>query len=539
MVRPRGESFSEYTTSWEPQVAETIRQKSQQQLEESENRRPRPYMVAVCGLPGSGKSISSMLLAHALEEMGVGCFVMPHDGYHIYMSQLRLMPDPADMIYRRGAPDTFDPQALLRDLWRLRGDATGANHEQEEIIKIPAFDHAKGDPEPDQHVFDRSRHRVVVCEGLYVLHDKDGWEEIPGIFDLKIFMDTDIDECMERVKIRNLCIPGYTPNEIRERVERVDRVNGLTVVQSKPRADLIVQSGVTTTTVPTDDTEKHHTRVESSVSLVALDLETHAVEVSETIMTSDPPPYSDIGEHDPSIVSLTQNSEAEPVGQVAGRWEPEMVQRIVELVKKGKEDVRAGKPIMVALTGIPGCGKSISSMLIANQLEELDIPCMVMPHDGYHYTLEYLRTYPDPQDAIYRRGAPDTFDPQALLRDLKRIRSSEEEIIKLPAFDHARGDPEPDKHVFNRSRHCVVLCEGLYLLHDQDGWEEVANEFDFRIFMNAKLDTCMERVMVRNTCIPGYTSEEIAVRVERVDRVNALTVMQSKKRADVIIETMA
>jgi len=71
-------------------------------------------------------------------------------------------------------------------------------------------------------------------------------------------------------------------------------------------------------------------------------------------------------------------------------------------------------------------------------------------------------------------------------------------LSQLPAFDHGRGDPEPDTHVFDRHRHKVVICEGLYLLHDRDGWEEVANAFDLRIFMNSNLDECMRRVKIRN-----------------------------------------
>ena len=31
---------------------------------------------------------------------------------------------------------------------------------------IPGFDHAKGDPEPDAHAFDRNQHQVVIGEGL-------------------------------------------------------------------------------------------------------------------------------------------------------------------------------------------------------------------------------------------------------------------------------------------------------------------------------------------------------------------------------------
>ena len=44
----------------------------------------------------------------------------------------------------------------------------------------------------------------------YLLHDSDGWEEIASYFDLKIFIDSDVDNCMDRLKIRNLAIPGFS-----------------------------------------------------------------------------------------------------------------------------------------------------------------------------------------------------------------------------------------------------------------------------------------------------------------------------------------
>lgn len=188
---------------------------------------------------------------------------------------------------------------------------------------------------------------------------------------------------------------------------------------------------------------------------------------------------------------------------------------MAKLIQKNvKESTRS--PYMVALVGMPGGGKSVSSFLLANFLEEEGIPTMICPHDGYHYPLEYLKSFPDSENVIYRRGAPDTFDPLALLRDLLRIRDGEEEVLKLPAFDHHRGDPEPDTHVFDRNQHKVVLCEGLYLLHDKDGWGDIADVFDLKIYMNTSLEKCIERVKIRNCCIPGYTPEEIAIRTETV-----------------------
>ena len=147
-------------------------------------------------------------------------------------------PDADAAVYRRGAPDTFDPTGLIRDLKRIRGESTT----NEDVVKVPGFDHAKGDPEPDAHVFDRLQHEVVICEGLYLLHDGDGWGAVKGLLDYSIFLDSDLEVCVQRIKIRNQCIPGYTVEEILERAEKVDRVNAKIVLQSKPYADLIVQS---------------------------------------------------------------------------------------------------------------------------------------------------------------------------------------------------------------------------------------------------------------------------------------------------------
>jgi pantothenate kinase len=126
-----------------------------------------------------------------------------------------------------------------------------------------------------------------------------------------------------------------------------------------------------------------------------------------------------------------------------------------------------------------------------------------------------------------------------LHRDLTRIKDGTEELIKLPAFDHSRADPEPDTHAFDRNRHKVVLCEGLWLLHDKDGWEDIAGLFDFTIYIECDIDVCIERVKIRNLCIPGYTPEEIQVRCEMVDRVNAELVAKSKSRADLIVGTVS
>lgn len=382
------------------------------------------------------------------------------------------MPNAPDLIYRRGAPDTFDPARLGADLDRIRDGS-------EDVVSIPGFDHALGDPEPDAHTFERRDHKVVFCEGLYLLHDDENWNSLKKRFDMSIFVEANVDLCVERLKVRNLCIPGYTEDEILARVDAVDRVNAETVEASKQYATVVVQS---------------------------------AAERTMTTTISDGTPEADI--------------------EVS--WEEAFAKK----VRKDLEERRdSEEPYMVSLVGGPGCGKTTSCSVLSDLLE--DVGCMIMPFEGYHKPLAELRQMPNSKDVIYRRGAPDTFDADKLQADLERIRRGKETTVKIPGFDHAYGDPTPDEYEFDRSKHRVVVCEGLYLLHDEEKWKTAKDYFDYSVFVDADVDDCIERLKIRNKCIPGYTEEEIDIRCEIVDRKNAEVVDKSKARADLVVGSMA
>jgi pantothenate kinase len=198
-------------------------------------------------------------------------------------------------------------------------------------------------------------------------------------------------------------------------------------------------------------------------------------------------------------------------------WEPQAAEALLTMEKLSNPN----KPFMVGIVGIPGSGKSTSSEILAALLGEER--AIVMPMDGFHIPLAGLAEFPNAADAIYRRGAPDTFDAAALKKELTRIAYGDEPVVTIPGFDHAVGDPTPDQHTFKRDEHRIVLCEGLYLLHDDDGWEDIKAFFDWTIYIDADVDVCIERLKERNKCIPGYTPEEIEIRCDAVDRVNAET----------------
>ena len=219
-------------------------------------------------------------------------------------------------------------------------------------------------------------------------------------------------------------------------------------------------------------------------------------------------------------------------------WEPEVANTILDLaaIHRRRRHPQPERPFLVGVVGIPGSGKSTSCGILETRVGPTGI---VIPMDGYHYPLETLRQMNNPDDVVYRRGAPDTFDPSALQNDLSQIVHGTESIVRIPGFDHAVGDPTPDQHTFVRGQHQIVICEGLYLLHDDDGWETVKDLLDYSIYIEANVDACVERLKERNKCIPGYTEEEIEIRCDVVDRRNAEIVLRSQKYATLCVQSCA
>lgn len=230
-------------------------------------------------------------------------------------------------------------------------------------------------------------------------------------------------------------------------------------------------------------------------------------------------PANDVTVEEAAIsASLYMNPVAEKIAKnLIVTWEPEAADALMTMERISNPN----KPFLVGIVGIPGSGKSTSSEILAALLGEER--AIVMPMDGFHIPLAGLAEFPNAADAIYRRGAPDTFDAAALKKELTRIAYGDEPVVTIPGFDHAVGDPTPDQHTFKRDEHRIVLCEGLYLLHDDDGWEDIKSFFDWTIYIDADVDVCIERLKERNKCIPGYTPEEIEIRCDVVDRNNAET----------------
>lgn len=202
----------------EPLRAATLRAEA---ILNSLRTRPDAYMIAIAGIPGSGKTTLCEVLQQQLPES----IVVPMDGYHLPRSQL-----DAEGLRRRGAPYTFDAASFRADMQRLRATRSGL---------FPTFDHAEKDPRPDT-IRVTPAAPLIIVEGIYVLMRDWGVEPL---FDLRVFLDCGLDTAVDRLTLRHLaCGISSTEAEAHHRALTNDRVNSLEILADgcRERADLVL-----------------------------------------------------------------------------------------------------------------------------------------------------------------------------------------------------------------------------------------------------------------------------------------------------------
>ncbi len=197
-------------------------------------QRPPPsarIVIGLAGLPGGGKSTFTRKLADAANQaLGKrAVMALGMDGFHLSKAQLAKLPNPAEAFRRRGAPWTFDPAALAQRLGALKTQA---------VVAWPGFEHGVGDPVADAISVDATVELVIV-EGLYLLHQGDGWNLAPHL-DERWYLDTPFATAMDRLLQRHMAANGNTRDVAEQRLRQNDRLNADIVRASRASAQRLM-----------------------------------------------------------------------------------------------------------------------------------------------------------------------------------------------------------------------------------------------------------------------------------------------------------
>ncbi|RDL38068.1 Uncharacterized protein BP5553_05501 [Venustampulla echinocandica] len=228
----------------------------------------------------------------------------------------------------------------------------------------------------------------------------------------------------------------------------------------------------------------------------------------------------------------------------------DQVNRLVEKTWAKFQTVPASKRLLIAISGIPGSGKTTLAKTVTSRLNALHASkdqnqtktsppiAAFIPMDGYHLSRAQLSSMPDPQLAHDRRGAEFTFDGDAFVMLVKSIReplTSSTTVLYAPSFDHAIKDPVlEDIPITPTDR--IIVFEGNYLSLNKEPWKEAAGLMDELWFVEVDFDTAGKRLVPRHVKAGIAANEEAAwKRVNENDLVNGKEIVDGRLEVDEVV----
>ncbi len=184
---------------------------------------------------------------------------------------------------------------------------------------------------------------------------------------------------------------------------------------------------------------------------------------------------------------------------------------------------------VVAIAGPPGAGKSTWAGRLVDELNRKEPRAVLVGMDGYHYDNRVLIE----RGLLERKGAPETFDVEGLLADLRRIAAARV-AVAVPVFDRTADLARAAAAVVPADRQ-IILVEGNYLLLDEPAWRDLAALVDWSVFLavpNAEL----ENRLVRRWLDHGLSPKAAKNRARANDMANADIVNARSLPADLVVK---
>lgn len=182
---------------------------------------------------------------------------------------------------------------------------------------------------------------------------------------------------------------------------------------------------------------------------------------------------------------------------------------------------------LLGITGSPGAGKSTLSDALAARIPG----GVIVPMDGFHFANAVLHKH----GTRARKGAPHTFDVHGFVALLTRIRRQlpGEPPVYAPRFDRAL-DESIGSAIEVPADSPLIIVEGNYLLHDRDGWEQIAPLLDEAWFVDPGERLRHERLIRRHEAY-GLSPEAAEEWALGTDELNARVVRATRSRADLVL----
>ena len=151
---------------------------------------------------------------------------------------------------------------------------------------------------------------------------------------------------------------------------------------------------------------------------------------------------------------------------------------------------KSNRRTLIAIAGPPASGKSTLAAQLQMRLNEISLPCGIVPMDGFHLDNEILKA----RGLFSRKGAPETFDVEGFKALLHQLTTEKE--VSVPLFDRA-GDIVIPNAVYIEEHHHHIIIEGNYLFLDEDVWRDLQPYWSLRVFISPPLEVLEQRLVQR------------------------------------------
>lgn len=181
------------------------------------------------------------------------------------------------------------------------------------------------------------------------------------------------------------------------------------------------------------------------------------------------------------------------------------------------------KPIVVGIAGGSGSGKTTLAHHIVERLGKSNV--LLFQHDAYYFDLEQM---PSRDPAAINYDHPSSLETVLCADHLRKLKCGE--TIFQPIYDFATHRRRAETREVHSA--AVILVEGILILHEKI----LRDEMDLRIYVNADVETCLWRRIIRDVAERGRSEESVREQF----RTSVLPMFEefvapSRKQADIIV----
>ncbi|MGQ8364870.1 uridine kinase [Glaciecola sp. 1036] len=183
------------------------------------------------------------------------------------------------------------------------------------------------------------------------------------------------------------------------------------------------------------------------------------------------------------------------------------------------------KPIIIAIAGASGSGKSLFTQNLTLKLAKSSTKILVLQEDHYYKSQDHI---PLEKRADTNYDHPDAFEHDLLGQHLQQILMGNS--IDYPEYCYKTHTRLKETQTIKAAP--IIIIEGIMLLTQI----QLFKYFDIKVFVDTALDVCLMRRMLRDTNERGRTIESVAKQYEEtVKPMYHKFIEPSKNFADLII----